>query len=136
MMFPSNDLFSIKDGFQNYRLRLGGPGGNQDLTDRDVIVGGALGTQKDPLYYDRLSMTMLNAGYPMKSMLEQNMNVIQVETGTDVNRRDNNGNLTIVANPVPATPYEKLLQVNMNFAATKGLSELALFKQVMRGVAL
>lgn len=136
MMFPSNDLFSVKDGFDNYRLRLGGPGGNQDLTDRDVIVGGALGKQKDPLYYDRLSMTMLNAGYPMKSMLEQNMNVIQVETGTDVNRRDDAGNLTIVANPVPATPYEKLLQVNMNFAATKGLTELALFKQVMRGVAL
>lgn len=136
MMFPSNDLFSIKDGFDNYRLRLGGPGGNQDLTDRDVIVGGALGKQKDPLYYDRLSMTMLNAGYPMKSMLEQNMNVIQVETGTDVNRRDDAGNLTIVANPVPATPYEKLLQVNMNFAANKGLTELALFKQVMRGVAL
>lgn len=136
MMFPSNDLFSIKDGFDNYRLRLGGPGGNQDLTDRDVKVGGALGMQKDPLYYDRLSMTMLNAGYPMKSMLEQNMNVIQVETGTDVNRRDDAGNLTIVANPVPATPYEKLLQVNMNFAAGKGLSELALFKQVMRGVAL
>lgn len=136
MMFPSNDLFSIKDGFQNYRLRLGGPGGNQDLTDRDVNVGGALGAQKDPLYYDRLSMTMLNAGYPMKSMLEQNMNVFENETDTDINRRDAAGNLTIVANPVPATPYEKLLQVNMNFTATNGLNELALFKQVMRGVAL
>lgn len=136
MMFPSNDLFSIKDGFQNYRLRLGGPGGNQDLTDRDVIVGGALGTQKDPLYYDRLSMTMLNAGYPMKSMLEQNMNAIVAEITDDDGRRDAAGNLTIVANPIPATPYEKLLQVNMNFATGNGLSELALFKQVMRGVAL
>lgn len=136
MMFPSNDLFSIKDGFDNYRLRLGGPGGNQDLTDRDVKVGGALGMQKDPLYYDRLSMTMLNAGYPMKSMLEQNMNVVVAEVANDNARRDDAGNLTIVANPVPATPYEKLLQVNMNFAANKGLTELALFKQVMRGVAL
>lgn len=136
MMFPSNDLFSIKDGFDNYRLRLGGPGGNQDLTDRDVIVGGALGKQKDPLYYDRLSMTMLNAGYPMKSMLEQNMNVVVAEVANDNDRRDDAGNLTIVANPVPATPYEKLLQVNMNFAAGNGLTELALFKQVMRGVAL
>lgn len=136
MMFPSNDLFSVKDGFDNYRLRLGGPGGNQDLTDRDVIVGGALGKQKDPLYYDRLSMTMLNAGYPMKSMLEQNMNVVVAEVANDNARRDDAGNLTIVANPVPATPYEKLLQVNMNFAANKGLTELALFKQVMRGVAL
>lgn len=136
MMFPSNDLFSIKDGFDNYRLRLGGPGGNQDLTDRDVKVGGALGMQKDPLYYDRLSMTMLNAGYPMKSMLEQNMNVVVAEVANDNDRRDDSGNLTIVANPVPATPYEKLLQVNMNFADTKGLNELALFKQVMRGVAL
>ena len=136
MMFPSNDLFSSKDGFENYRLRLGGPGGNEDLTDRDVIVGSALGTQKDPLYYDRLSMTMLNAGYPMKSMLEQNMNTIVAEAAQDNTRRDAAGNLTIVANPVPATPYEKLLQVNMNFTGGNGLKELALFKQVMRGVAL
>lgn len=106
------------------------------MTDRNVIVGGALGTQKDPLYYDRLSMTMLNAGYPMKSMLEQNMNTIEAEAAQDVTRRDAAGNLTIVANPVPATPYEKLLQVNMNFTGGNGLSELALFKQVMRGVAL
>lgn len=131
MMFPTADLFSVNTNLNSYRLRLGGPSGNEDLTNRDVVP-------RDPLYYDRLSMAMLNGGLPTNSVREQNMNVSVAETGTDITREDDGGNLLIVANPVPATSYEKLLQVNMSLAGGtgNGLNELVLFKQVMRGVSL
>lgn len=131
MMFPQNDLFSVNTNLKSYRLRLGGPSGNEDLTNRDVVP-------RDPLYYDRLSMAMLNGGLPTNSVREQNMNVSVAETGDDSTREDDAGNLLMVANPVPATSYEKLLQVNMSLTAGSGngLNEVVLYKQVMRGVSL
>jgi hypothetical protein len=131
MMFPKDDLFSVNTHLNSYRLRLGGPSGNEDLTNRDVVP-------RDPLYYDRLSMAMLNGGFPTNSLRHHNMNVSVAETGNDSNREDAAGKLLVVANPVPATSYEKLLQVNMSLAGGtgNGLNELVLYKQVMRGVSL
>ena len=91
---------------------------------------------KDPLHYDRLAMTLLNAGYPLRCALENN-----IDSGTepDGGMQSLNNPLTMIANPVPATPMEKLLQVNMDVSGTvdgKGLESLVLFKQVMRSIKL
>ena len=67
--FPDHDLFSRNGDLKSFRLRLDG----EDLVDRDISVGEE--KARDPLYYDRLSMTMLNSMIPLNSLSEQNESV-------------------------------------------------------------
>lgn len=69
MTFPDHDLFSRNGDLKSFRLRLDG----EDLVDRDISVDE--GKARDPLYYDRLSMTMLNSMIPLSSLSEQNESV-------------------------------------------------------------
>lgn len=68
-MFPDYDLFSRNGDLKSFRLRLDG----EDLVDRDISVDEE--KARDPLYYDRLSMTMLNSMVPLNSLSEQNESV-------------------------------------------------------------
>lgn len=67
--FPDHDLFSRNGDLKSFRLRLDG----EDLVDRDISVDEE--KSRDPLYYDRLSMTMLNSMIPLNSLSEQNESV-------------------------------------------------------------
>ena len=134
MMFPQFDLLSRNKDLLSFRLRLN----NEDLTDREIRVDQA--KPKDPLHYDRLAMTLLNAGYPLRCALENNVTSL---TPPDGGMQSLDNPMTMIANPVPATPMEKLLQVNMdvsgkvtNGAQGSGLLSLVLFKQVMRSIKL
>lgn len=69
MTFPDHDLFSRNGDLKSFRLRLDG----EDLVDRDILVDEE--NSRDPLYYDRLSMTMLNSMIPLNSLSEQNESV-------------------------------------------------------------
>jgi len=123
MMFPINDLFSQNDDIQNYRLRLD----NEDLMNRNVTIT----EPRDPLYYDCISRTLLNAGYPTSNLNEQNLNCDGDPSDGGITQAD--FKLTMISNPVPLTPSNKLLQVNLT-STGGGLKELVLYKQVMRGI--
>lgn len=73
MTFPDHDLFSRNGDLKSFRLRLDG----EDLVDRDISVDEE--KARDPLYYDRLSMTMLNSMIPLNSLSEQNESVARYD---------------------------------------------------------
>lgn len=73
MTFPDHDLFSRNGDLKSFRLRLDG----EDLVDRDILVDEE--NSRDPLYYDRLSMTMLNSMIPLNSLSEQNESVARYD---------------------------------------------------------
>lgn len=129
LMFPDpsngGDILSNHSHAQSFRMRLN----NDDLTDRDIKLyqGNGFSAVHDPLHYDRLNMTLQNAGYPLGCLQEQNLDATE-QPNTNANYP-----LLIVGNPVPQTQNEKLLQFNM-ISATTGLSRLNLYKQCMRSI--
>ena len=86
MTFPQHGLFSRNGDLKSYRLRLDG----QDLIDRDVSVNEE--NHRDPLYYDRLSMTLLNAMLPLNCLAEENKPV-QPRYNPDFDVRPNGNEL-------------------------------------------
>lgn len=64
--FPQHDLFSRNGDLKSFRMRLDG----EDLVDRDISVNEE--SHRDPLYYDRTSMTLLNAMLPLNCLAEEN----------------------------------------------------------------
>jgi hypothetical protein len=125
LMFPKNDLFSQNTDLQSYRLRLN----NEDLTNRDISVV----SPRDPLYYDRLGMSLLNSGYPFSNAYEQNLNCNADSSDGGVTISDYK--LTLVSNPLPITSGDKLLQVNLTLDGG-GLEQLVLFKQNIKTIVV
>lgn len=131
MMFPVNRTISRNIALESYRIRVNG----KDLTDRDVRVNQPAGQdrQLDPLHYDRLSMTFLNADMPLKNYNQLNLNIApgaqtlsqQTDAATD--------NTTLVAVPLPLTAGDKNVQVNFTLGLA-GLDRLNLYKQVLVSV--
>lgn len=117
-MFPSADYDYSLDGpgITAARFRLD----NHDLTDRDYEL-------HKLLYNDRLSMLMLNSGYAVKDI-----------RGTIYNSDEllqpfiKSARATVLGNPTPITPNEKLLQVNLT--GTTGVTQMNIYKQVLRTV--
>lgn len=122
MMMPTGgDLVSHNDNLQSFRLRLD----NEDLTNRSIVYNPII----HPLYYDRLSMTLLNGGMPLKSLVAANMDTKKSELSNQVTGRK----VFLNGNPLPITPREKLLQINATFTTT-GISSLFLYKQLLRSI--
>jgi len=118
LMTPTNDdLNSTKQDLSTFQLRLN----NDDLTDREVTV-------YDALYNDRLNMTLVNMGKSPKDLSQQGLNVEQTLATTKFDT-----GLVLIGNPLPMTPNEKLLQVNLNNSAN-GTTKLVLFKEIPRTV--
>lgn len=119
LMTPDNndDLNSTKQSLSTFQLRLN----NDDLTDREVSV-------YDALYNDRLNMTLVNMGKRPRDLSQQGLNVEQTLATTKFDT-----GLVLIGNPLPMTPNEKLLQVNLNNTAN-GTTKLVLFKEIPRTV--
>jgi len=127
------DLWSINNNnalqrqYLNYRLR----SDNVDLTDRDIVPD-------DPLYYDRVAMTLLNGNMPLKSL---NRFILSINNGYDTRYGDSAGRLNMfIGNPLPMTPNNKLVQITIkcNTAAgvNEGVNSLQLYKQVFKSIKL
>ena len=120
--FPDadDDLRSNTENITKWRLRLDG----EDLTNRDVEKG-------SPLDYDRTSMTMLNGGRQLKSL-------ISVMVG------DNTQNEAVVfslaeakmiCNPVPITPMRKHLDYSID-ATGSGVNKITIFKEITKTIKM
>ncbi len=102
---------------------------NEDLTNRDVQIATADGIAhqgQSMLLHDRLMMTLMNGGYTLKDIGLANLNRNQSTPNT---QRTQGRRLTVLGNPVPMTPTEKLLQVNLT-ATDTGVEDIVLFKQL------
>tara|TARA_R110000796_G_scaffold2298_2_gene9122 strand:- start:6453 stop:7961 length:1509 start_codon:yes stop_codon:yes gene_type:complete len=125
LMLPcgEDDLNSHNENVTGYRLRLN----NEDLTDREVVLD-------DPLYYDRLGMTLNNMDSALRNALQNS---------GDVTKRYDNRYVTstfdllLISNPLVVTNQEKLLQVNIDASYTGagvdvGVEQMVLFKELPR----
>lgn len=129
IMFPNN-IVSNNPNILSYRLR----NDNIDLTDRDIYVY----PNKDTLYYDRLTMSLVNSSYNLQNLIEYVANPAGLVPASiyNVNSNDNN-TLLVISNPLPFTPNEKQLQVNIEtgnngLASNNGIQKMVLFKEVQR----
>ena len=113
-----NDLQSNLANVTDWRLRLDGV----DLTDRNVV-------KNSPLDQDRTSMTMLNGGRMLKSLL----NAIPKDNSQLPETTYTEATTKMISNPVPISPARKILDVNIN-ATVGGVNRFVLFKEVSRTI--
>lgn len=135
IMFDQPDIFDIQsrqDNIKEFRLRLD----NEDLTDRQVLAQiSSASKYRSPLYYDRIAMTLLNGNYQLKSLVEDIQGVV-VNHATKLNQTETSERITMIANPVPVSQSEKMLQLNIETSDKNGVGKMVLFKQVIRAVNL
>ena len=117
----NEDINSIKGNMTKYRLRVDGV----DCTDRDVVVG-------SPLYWDRLRMTLANAGLSLQSLEDKTKpvgNRLQplelMAAGKDT---------VLICNSMQQTQNDKLVQVNLYGSNASTFDKITLFKQVIKMV--
>ena len=125
MMNKNDEIKSRRGGVLNWRLRLN----NEDLTDRKVVY-------RSPLSHDRINMTLGNSDNKLhnaketcKSLPSANSAGVDVITAYDALVNDT----VLICNPLPQTPNEKMVQVNINMNATN-LNQFVLFKECVRTI--
>ena len=104
VLTPKTSLMSEIDNCNAYRFRLNGI----DTTDRNVVPN------KTPLYIDRLTLSLLNAGLPVHNL------------------RISGADQAIYANPIPLQDAPQVLHLSMKFSSAPACEVLYLYKQVER----
>lgn len=145
LMFNNNtsNMISNEDKVESYRMRIN----QEDCYDRDIRVNynDLAVLTHDPLHYDSINRTILNAGLSLKNLTFLNM--VRDKSATAGGRNDltladrfNNQSLTqlILACPLPLTPVSKKLQFTVSTKDNNGhiINGVILFKQVVRSVRL
>jgi hypothetical protein len=118
VMFPDTEgIISRNDAIKTYRLRIN----NMDTTNRDV-------KPYDPLYTDRLNMTLLNAGHRLKNSRFRSQRVTFGPNATS-------DTFMMLATPTALTSIDKQLQVNMELNGT-AIGRITLYKQLLKTIKL
>ena len=110
-------------GISSFRIRVN----NEDLVDRDVEY-------RSPLYYDRISMTFINSQKQIKNLNEQAREIDVANTrATEDYYKQANHQLILIANPIPMTPSDKLVQVNLTSGAN-AINNINLYKELLKSI--
>lgn len=120
--FPDDDddLRSNTLRIQKWRLRLDGV----DLSNRDVV-------KRSPLDLDRVSMSMLNSGRRLKSL----MGILPHASTQSEQETFSLDECRMISNPVPITAQRKLLDYSIE-ANTTGVKKLIIFKEVTKTIKM
>jgi hypothetical protein len=120
--FPDDldDLRSNMERITNWRLRLDG----EDLTNRDVVKDG-------PLDFDRTSMTMLNGGRQLKSLI----GVIPDDNTQSETETFSGPVAKMICNPVPITDLRKQLDYIID-STVGGVNKIVLFKEISKTIKM
>lgn len=144
LMFNKNtsNLISHNPKVSEYRMRID----NSDVYDRNIKVNYNDETGKvlchDPLHYDALNRTMLNASLPLKNLTCLNMLRDNAEHSVTLEDRFKGGlerelSLLMLCTPLPLTQQMKKLQFSVSTkAAGDKVENVILFKQVIKTVKL
>jgi hypothetical protein len=141
LMFNNNtsNLISRNEKVKSYRIRID----DTDVYDRDTVVNYNDGVGKvlchDPLHYDSINRTFLNASLPLKNLTC--LNQLRNDAGNSVTLEDRfkerDLQLLMLACPLPLTAGSKKVQFSV---ATKDVADkvenVILFKQVIKSVRL
>ena len=120
--FPDDedDLRSNTSRIKSWRLRLNG----EDLTNRDVV-------KFSNLDQDRLSMSMLNSGRRLKSL----MGILPDDSTQSEQDTFSAKECRMISNPVPITAERKQLDFSIE-ANTTGVKKLIIFKEVSKTIRM
>lgn len=134
----SSNMISNNDFVSSYRMRID----NLDVYDRDISVNipdGAV-LNYNPLHYDAINRTFLNAGLPLKSLKLVGQRMTKEDaTENNISISDRytavTNNILLLATPTPITAGNKKLQFNV---ATDGgvIENVVLYKQILRSIKL
>lgn len=122
LVMKNEDIISKRGDLSEWRLRLN----NEDLTDRPVKY-------HSPLSLDRLNMTLGNSNNVLHNANERNQRILNNQIGEQIvpSYQQAANELLLICNPLPQTPNEKMVQVNIN-CATASLNKMCLFKECIR----
>ena len=144
LMFNKNtsNLISHNPKVSEYRMRID----NSDVYDRNIKVNYNDETGKvlchDPLHYDALNRTMLNASLPLKNLTCLNMLRDNAEHSVTLEDRFKGGlarelSLLMLCTPLPLTQQMKKLQFSVSTkAAEDKVENVILFKQIVKQIKL
>jgi hypothetical protein len=147
LMFNNNtsNLISTNPKVKDYRMRID----NSDVYDRNINVNynAAVGSNvlcHDPLHYDSINRTFLNAALNLKSLLgvsilRNNTNNIVTLADKFKGGDDSTKELSqlILCTPLPLTAGMKKLQFSVATKSTNdSIQNVILFKQIIRSVKL
>jgi hypothetical protein len=144
LMFNKNtsNLISHNPQVSEYRMRID----NSDVYDRNIKVNYNDEAGKvlchDPLHYDSLNRTMLNASLPLKNLTCLNMLRDNAAHSVSLADRFKGGfarelSLLMLCTPLPLTQQMKKLQFSVSTkAAEDKVENVILFKQVVKTVKL
>jgi hypothetical protein len=142
LMFNNNtaSLLSTQDKVSEYRMRID----NSDVYDRNIRVNYHDGVGEvmchDPLHYDAINRTFLNAGLTLKNLTCLNMvRDTVLHTVSLEDRFDYRPNaLMMLCTPLPLTAGTKKLQftVETKDAPVRTINNVILFKQIVKMVKL
>jgi len=147
LMFNNNtsNLISTNPKVKDYRMRVD----NSDVYDRNINVNynAAVASNvlcHDPLHYDSINRTFLNAALPLKSLLGVSMLRNKVDNTVTLADRFKGGSdadkelsQLMLCTPLPLTPGMKKLQFSVATKAPEDKVEnVILFKQIIRSVRL
>jgi hypothetical protein len=144
LMFNKNtsNLISHNPKVSEYRMRID----NSDVYDRNIKVNYNDDAGKvlchDPLHYDALNRTMLNASLPLKNLTCLNMLRDNAAHSVSLADRYKGGldrelSLLMLCTPLPLTQQMKKLQFSVSTkAAEDTIQNVILFKQILKTVKL
>ena len=121
-IMKNEDIISKAGDIVDWRLRLN----NEDLTNRPVRYN-------SPLSLDRINMTLGNSNNVLHNSNQVNQRVLSDDIGEAVveSYRVAGNRLVLICNPLPQTPNDKMVQVNIN-CGTASLNKMCLYKECVR----
>lgn len=126
----SGSLYSTQDYLKSFRIRIDGA----DVVDRDVELNyGDTGLKtnrlRNPLYYDLIYKTFMNADLKLASLSENPQDVSEIP----VNNQFDTPKSLLICCPTPITEEYKQVQLNLNTDAIP-IETLILYKQVVNQI--
>ena len=122
----SQPLFSLNDGFSDYRWRLN----TIDTTSRDIVP-------YQSLYYDRLMTTLSNSYMKIKNLRLTGGQA--PSDATESPQADGNVKTYLIPSPIPRSDESQVLQLRMlrkTAAVNAGSTILHLYKQVQKDLKI
>lgn len=117
----SRDSILSTRRYSSYRFRLD----NEDLITRDINIT----NNGDPLHFDRLKSTLVNAGYNLNNLQRKNYKTNEYDSA---GAAQPDTSIETIMSPLPLTQNEKQFQLNLVAAAA--VDRLILYKQVVRAI--
>ena len=136
MMFQDDavkNILSNNDNVRSYRMRCD----NVDIYDRDINVNNRIVAEyvvHDPLHYDSINRTFLNANLSLKNLNMAGFTRTEHAQKSMLGKAENS--ILIVATPLPVTVNSKKVQFDITCKDETKIQNVILYKQIIKSINL